>query len=462
MKLPLRIYVVLLSVSVFPIFILLAFPGPGGPYLTAVGVLVAVTAGAGWMIEGIGTPLARMLAAVKAFRKADYRLDDALPKTGWPETAELVSSLNRLMLELGAYRAFHINQMVEERAKAQALIDTISDAVILVDDRGRLIHCNKLALNLLRVDPGSHDIVLPDSAGEESFRAALQGILSSQENHARAEVNIPCPEQSGDPRIARNYRLISNQFLLAALKRPGRVIAIRDITAEKEMESARETFFHMITHDMRTPLASIQGYAQLMTNCLNSPEKMSKYLGAIAYSSERLNCMIEDILNTIKLERGDMPLLLDKVDPKQLCGRVLEVYEPIAERKGVRFSVRPPDDGMSFRGDARLLERVICNLVGNSLKFTPRGGAVALSCCREGGGAVFSVADNGPGIPKDKHNEIFGKYAQLEEHKYMGFGLGLAMCKMAVELHGGRIWVDSEEGKGSRFSFTLPGGGTHV
>lgn len=449
------------ATAAFPALVFAWWLGLGGGYAAAAAVLLSAFLGARAILQGMGAPLNRMSGAVKAFKAADYRLESPLVKEGWPETAGLISALNRLMLELGAYRSFHLNQVVEERAKAQALIETISDAVLLVDDRGRLIHSNKLALSILRVEAETQDIVFPDSAGEAVFRPVLRDILASQDNFVKAEVSVPCGGAEQECPIYRDFRVMSNQFLLAAFRRPGRVIVIRDVTMEKEIESARETFFQMITHDMRAPLTSIQGYAELMEKCVPRSDRTEKYLSAIVNSSKRLNGMIEDILNTIKLERGGMALVLVNVDAASLCARVYEAYEPLAARRNMIFSVTLPEGVMPLSADARLLERVISNLVGNSLKFTPPGGSVKLSCLREGADAVFSVADNGPGIPKEKQTEIFEKFSQLEEHRYMGFGLGLAMCRMAVDLHGGRIWVDSQEGRGSTFSFSVPGGWKH-
>lgn len=461
MDLNFRIWFILVSVSALPSLVLVLWPWPGECYAAAVGGLAAVFASWRVIMKGVVGPMARMSAVLKSFRDSDFRLDAPLAKEGWPETAALVSAFNRLMLELNAYRAFHLNQVVEERAKAQALIETISDAVLLVDDRGRLIHSNKLALKILKVAADTQDIVLPGSVGEEPFKPVLSGILSSPENYVKAEVSVVCNDQEHAPPVGRDFRVMSSQFLLAAFKRPGRVIVIRDVTMEKEIESARETFFHMITHDMRAPLASIQGYAELMGKDIHPTGRVEIYLHAIMNSSKRLNGMIEDILNTIKLERGSMSLVSGDIDAATLCSRVYELYSPLAARRNISFLCPPPESKVSLSGDAKLLERVICNLVGNALKFTPNGGKVTLSCGQDGKAVVFSVADSGPGIPEDKHAEIFGKYSQLEEHKYMGFGLGLAMCKMAVELHGGRIWVESREGHGSKFSFRVPAGGTN-
>lgn len=448
------------GISLLPVLVFALLEGQFGVGRVYSLAAAAATAAAGallaaWAVmRGLALPMAGMAAAVKTFIASDYKLDSTLPKKGWPEAQGVASALNRLLLELSAYRAFHLNQVVEERAKAQALIETVSDGILLVDDRGHLIYSNQLALKLLAIPRQQPDIVLPGAVRQEEFKPALETIMASEESYCKAEVALAGREE--DYSVDKNYRVLSRQFFLATLKRPGRVIVIRDVTVEKEIESARETFFQMITHDMRAPLSSIQGYAQMLAKTVPDSAEVKKLLQPIMRSTQRLSGMIADILNTIKLERGDMALRCEPIDAGALCAGVYEVHGPLAERKKITLAVDPPPGKVEFPGDAALLDRVLSNLVGNSLKFTPGGGSVTLSCRAAGAEAVFSVVDTGPGIPKERQKEIFEKYAQMEEHKYMGFGLGLAMCKLAVELHGGRIWVESEEGAGSRFNVAVP------
>ncbi|MCM2267479.1 MAG: ATP-binding protein [Elusimicrobiales bacterium] len=397
-------------------------------------------------------PITNMVNGVKHFLKTQH-LDSVIPQEGWPEIRTLVGILNRLMLELQAYRAFQLNQIVEEKGKAQALIDTISDGVLLIDDRGALIYSNNTALKLLGIPKISSDVSVPRSVKNEAFFNSLTDMLALKDKYLMAEVEAPISNETST--VTKNFRVISNQFLLATLKRPGRVLIIRDITGEKEIEKAKEDFFHMITHDMRAPLSTIQGYTELLMKKIGASPATDKYLQSMLYSSRRLRGMIDDILNTTKLERGTMSLQLDSVDAEALITRIKENHEPVAGPKGIKLSVSVPAGKIQLTADPILLERVITNLMGNSLKFTPSGGSITLSAWQDAEKVFFAVEDTGPGIPENKRKEIFVKYSQMEEHKSMGFGLGLAMCKMTVELHKGEIWVESEVGKGSKFIFTV-------
>ena len=397
-------------------------------------------------------PINNMVGGVKHFLKTQH-LDDVIPKEGWPELQVLVGVLNRLMLELQAYRAFQLNQIVEEKGKAQALIDTITDGVLLVDDRGSLIYANNGALQLLGIPKISSDVSVPRSVKNEAFFKTLTEMMAKKEKYLREELEAPLSNETST--VMKSFRIISSQFLLATLKRPGRVIIIRDITGEKEIEKAKEDFFHMITHDMRAPLSTLQGYTELLMKKIPSSPATDKYLTSMLYSSRRLRGMIDDILNTTKLERGTMTMSLDTVDAETVIARIRDNHEPVAGPKGIKLSIIAPSPKIQFTADPILLERVITNLMGNSLKFTPSGGSITLSAWETTEEVFFAVQDTGPGIPENKRLEIFEKYSQMEEHKSQGFGLGLAMCKMTVELHKGRIWVESEVGKGSKFIFTV-------
>lgn len=405
------------------------------------------------IMRGLGRPLNDAVETVRKFVAGGHRLDAPLAKRGWSEAEALISSINRVLLELNAYRAFHLNQVVEERAKAQALLETIADGVLLVDDHGGIIHSNRMAVELLGI-AGEAPAILPAGVKREAFIGPLSELLASDEKFGKAE--FTAPPDDGVSGGERSFRLISRQFNLASLKRPGRVITIRDVTMEKEIEGARETFFHMITHDMRSPISSIRGFTQLVLK--QGPTGVTeKYLESILLASDRLKGMVDDILNIMKLERGEMQLNLSPIEAGELCARMCELHAPLAARKRITFSAGQTEEKLSFRGDAMLLERVISNLAGNALKFTPEGGSVTLGCQRRGREIEFSVTDTGPGVPEALREEIFRKHFQMDEHKHMGFGLGLAMCKMAVELHGGSIRAEpGSGGEGAAFVFSLP------
>lgn len=459
MKINFKIYAVLCAATLLPAAVFAACLALGLAVLpsalaAAASALASAFGAAALISKGLSGPMERVAAGIKSFIAGNYRLASAMPKEGWPEAGALISSANRLMLELGAFRAFQINQVVEERGKAQALIETIPDGALLLDDSGGIIYSNHIALNLLGLPKVSPEVSVPRSVTVPAFSAALTGVLSSSEKYSRASVEIAPP--GGARGAPRTFLLIASQFPLATMKKPGRVIVLRDVTQEIELGKTKETFFQMITHDMRAPLSSVLGYTQELGRLVQAVPGTEKFIVTIRSAATRLNGMLTDILNTTKMERGSMTLCMEKIDAGALAAGVAEAHAPAADKKKVTLSALPPAAKTELEGDAGLLERVITNLAGNALKFTEAGGSVAISCGASNGEVRFMVEDTGPGIPADKLELVFEKYAQMEEHRNLGFGLGLAMCKMAVELHKGRIWVESEVGKGSRFIFTIP------
>ncbi|HCC48775.1 MAG TPA: hypothetical protein DEQ38_11760 [Elusimicrobia bacterium] len=293
-------------------------------YALAAACLCGLTAAAiSYMVlrRGLLRPLRAAINGIAGFTENKYQMKQPLSREGWPEAAMISDSLNRLMLELGAFRSFHLNQVVEERGKAQALIDAISDGVLLLDDGGRLIHANRTALKLLGIRAVDPEAQLCAMVTVEKFRLALQEISTAPEKYHGTETSLPATDENCS--IERHFRIISTSFPLSTLKRPGRVVVIRDVTADKEMDNARETLFHMITHDMRSPVTSIQGYAQLMQKAI-APEPMTGiYLQHIFRSANRLKGMIDDILNTVLMTRGNMQLTLGETDAAAFCERVI-------------------------------------------------------------------------------------------------------------------------------------------
>jgi signal transduction histidine kinase len=186
-------------------------------------------------------------------------------------------------------------------------------------------------------------------------------------------------------------------------------------------------------------------------------EKATRYVEMARKASERLSDLIKNILDIAKFESGTMTLNTTRFSAGSLLTAVQEINRVPGENKGVAVEVEPTAAG-ELAGDAPLLDRVLMNLVGNALKFTPSGGRITLGATAVGAEVEFFVRDTGPGIPADKVHAVFEKFKQLDRDAAArsGYGLGLSICQKIVDVHGGRIWVESQEGQGSRFIFRVP------
>jgi two-component system, sensor histidine kinase and response regulator len=227
----------------------------------------------------------------------------------------------------------------------------------------------------------------------------------------------------------------------------------------KELEELRDNLVHMIVHDMRSPLMGMTAYLDLLTNFEKdtlSPTA-AQYLAAAEASTSALLEMVTSLLDISRMEASRLPLNLIECDLGEIISEVLGKLGPLKSRREINVDV--PRTSLRVTADRQLIIRVIQNLTGNALNFTAENGRIRIGAQQAGTHVRVVVEDNGPGIPPAYRQKIFQKFAQVEarkEGKRCSSGLGLTFCKLAVEAHGGRIGVDSDEGKGSTFWFELP------
>ena len=231
----------------------------------------------------------------------------------------------------------------------------------------------------------------------------------------------------------------------------------------RQLEAAsrhKSEFLANMSHELRTPLNAISGFSQVLRKQLFGPvnEKQAEYLDDILDSSRHLQSLIDDVLDLSKVEAGQIDLHVAPFSLPEALERGVVIVRERATREGVHVSMSSEPGVQTVVGDERRIVQVIFNLLSNAVKFTPAGGTVDVAAARRDGEVRVSVTDTGPGIAPEDQDRIFEEFQQADAGKEQpdGTGLGLALSKRLVELHGGRIWVDSEPGTGSTFVFTLP------
>lgn len=237
----------------------------------------------------------------------------------------------------------------------------------------------------------------------------------------------------------------------------------------QELEQLRDDLTHLIVHDLRTPLTSfLTGLQTLRAMGPNGHDPAWREVLEVAIrGGETLLGMINDLLDLHKMEQGSMLLECEVIPPRDLVEEALQYVQSLVQEKALRCITEVEEGLPPLSADREKLRRVLINLLGNAIKFTPPEGQITLAVRREPSeeALLFTVADTGNGIPKEYFGRIFEKFGQVElrrSGRQRSTGLGLAFCKMVVEAHGGRIWVESEVGKGSQFSFTIPLQGSAV
>jgi two-component system, sensor histidine kinase len=309
--------------------------------------------------------------------------------------------------------------------------------------------------------------VVPDAEADSRF---VDNPLLTSDPHIRFYAGAPLITPDGHAigtlcAIDRVPRQLSSEQLeaLRALARQAmtQFELRRNLKQLQELEKLRDSLTHMIIHDLRTPLTSLLGGLQTMEAMGELNRDQAELLGLSIQGGQLLLRMINDLLDISKLEEGSLKLECADLRVDNLIEQSMQQVTSLAAEKQIALVREIAHELPSVYADGEKLVRTMVNLLGNAIKFTPAGGRVTLSArrCEMEKALLFSVADTGEGIPAEAFERIFEKFAQVEARRAgrkMSTGLGLTFCKMVVEAHGGRIWVESELGKGSTFRCALP------
>jgi len=235
---------------------------------------------------------------------------------------------------------------------------------------------------------------------------------------------------------------------------------VRDITRFREADVLKDTFISVVSHELKTPVAIIKGYAETLSRpaARRNAQLQEEMLGAITEEADRLARLVDDLLDVSRLQAGGLPFRdVDDVDLRLIAQRVCERYRPQAQNHTLRLDF--PDDFPIIRGDPQRLEQALDNFVSNALKYSPRGGEVVIRGEATPAEVVLSVSDQGVGIPLDEQEKIFERFYRVEgpeTRAASGAGLGLYLTRAIIKAHGGRCWVQSRPGQGSTFYAALP------
>jgi signal transduction histidine kinase len=240
----------------------------------------------------------------------------------------------------------------------------------------------------------------------------------------------------------------------------GAIANVRDVTAQKREEELQNTFISVISHELKTPVSIIKGYAGTLAreDAHFSPEALREGLIVIEEEADRLARQINDLLDVSRVAAGGVRLDMSDFSLASLAADVVRGFAAPAAG-ALEFELRFPDDMPPVHGDYERLRQVLSNLVSNAIKYSPEGGTVRIGARAEGERAIAYIADQGIGIAPEEQEQIFQRFYRVDNRlrrETQGSGLGLYLTRAIVEAHGGRIWVESQLGRGSRFLFTLP------
>jgi two-component system phosphate regulon sensor histidine kinase PhoR len=245
----------------------------------------------------------------------------------------------------------------------------------------------------------------------------------------------------------------------------GAVVVARDDTLLNAANRVRANFISMVSHELRTPLNSINGFVEVVLEGQVGPlnSRQQEFLGYVQTSALQLTTLVEDILFISKADSGQFVLRPSMLSVGHLLHQAIQSVVPEAEKARVHIAVSAPEDFPALWGDELRLCQVFTNLLHNAIKFSPPESEIAVTVADRGAFAEFAIQDQGTGVAPEEHARVFERFYQSESSQHAhGYGLGLAIAKLIVEQHHGRIWIESGEGQGATFSFTVPFGPTET
>jgi len=351
-----------------------------------------------------------------------------------------------------------VDVVLEEKAKTEAVIEAIEDGLIVLDPAGVVLHINEVACAILELE---HQTVLGQ-------RFENLGTSHPHYLRLRAAVRdlVTHPEREGERiEIALFLRGRDHYFVLRPTpyrardgSHAGLILTLQDVTYLRDQEARREALIATLSHELRTPITSLSMALDLLkrTDLTLTPEQRS-LLDAAHEDVARLQDVAQRLLDLSRIRAANIALERQKVDVRDTIQRAIRIFTLQAQEKGVALVANLPSTELAIVGDPTKLTWAVSNLLSNALRYTPAGGKVLVDAVPHDGLVMVSVADTGPGIPSEQRERIFEPFAQVLDSGEIGAaGLGLAIVRDIVQAHGGRIHLQSEIGKGSRFTLELP------
>ena len=344
-----------------------------------------------------------------------------------------------------------IRTLTEERNLSSAILGSMVEGVLVVNAAERVVFANH-----------SFAEILDSNVPPQSGRALVECVRQTELIEAVRKV------LAGEPRVEseivtgtlRQHFFAATAASVRTTGTDGAVLVLHDITDLRKLERVRRDFVANVSHEFRTPLTAIQGFAEtLLAGAIDDPQNRGRFLEIIVEHSRRLARLTEDLLMLSKMDADRLEFETRRIPVNAFIESCMETAQPRAREKDLRLSVNQGPNLPDIAGDRRRLTEVLQNLLDNAIQYTPAGGQIMVSASANGSEVVFTVSDTGIGIPQGEQPRIFERFYRVDPARSReagGTGLGLSIAKHIVEAHGGRLSVESEIGLGSKFSFAVP------
>ncbi len=417
----------------------------GSAFALGVSILLGII-----LARTIAAPIQGVTRQAELMAQGDF--SQKIRVTSADEIGRLSATFNHLAERLHR----NIKEISTEKSKVEAMINHMSDGVIALDGKGRLIHVNPAARDLLkkfsRSAPSmgrSGFSLLEELAGAETLRQYMRERTPLMMEIAREEPPV-------------TFKMAIAPFKEEGERLDGTLVVFHDITAEREFVRRQQEFVADVSHELRTPLTAIKSYVEtLLDGAAADPEVSNRFLDVLKRETDRMVDLVRDLLELSQLDHSQIELYKTKVDLLDLVADAVEQMQQKTEIQDRAIEVDIPPGLPWAWVDQKKIIRVFLNLLNNAIKYTLPDGKIRIGAAmdNEEGSLKVLLEDNGPGIPPEDLERIFERFYRVEKTRsrdYGGTGLGLPIARRLVEAHGGRIWLESAVGKGTTVWFTLP------
>jgi NtrC-family two-component system sensor histidine kinase KinB len=404
----------------------------------------------------ISRPVTELKEASLQLAQGNY--DVQVPVRGSDELALLATHFNLMVEKLKRFHEINIDRIIAEKGKSEAIIRSVDDGIIVLDDKFLITNLNPEAAKIFGVIPegylGKHIL---EVLREERLFQFVKETLASGQPPSMEEGEDVLTIKTGD--TSRHYQVSLVPMRTPSGVIPGVVLQLRDITRLRELDRLKSEFVMTASHELRTPLTSINMALDMLreSGTADFTEREHTLLNACHEDVQRLGALVNDLLELSRIEAGKLDLAFEQVRPRELCDQAVSAISSRAQSKKIAVALGVPEGLPEVIADPHKIVRVLVTLLTNAVGYTKAGGQVSLEGEQVGSQVHLSVTDEGPGIPPEVQSRIFDKFIQLKPgDSGVGSGLGLTICKELVRAHHGAIWLDSIPDRGATFTFTLP------
>lgn len=392
----------------------------------------------------IANPISKLTESIKQIANKNY--NQRLNFESNDEFGELAEAFNAMAKKLDEYEHSNLAKIMFEKKRIEIIINQMNDAIIGLDEKKNILFVNSVAEKLLGLKES-------DIQNKQATDIAIKSDLLHQilNNTSSSKDLIVTSDEKEKYFTKENFDVMNDKEMI------GQVIILKNITPFKELDTAKTNFIATVSHELKTPISSIKMSSQLLEDSRigETNEEQKQLIQNIKEDAERLLKITSELLNLTQIETGKIELTIQKTQPKQIIDYAISAIQFQASQKQILFEINYSENMPAINADKEKTAWVLLNLLSNAVRYSSEKSKIVIQAIEQNDTVTFSVQDFGKGIDSKYKNKIFDRYFQVPESTKTGTGLGLAISKEFIEAQGGKIWLESEPGKGSKFSFTL-------